>query len=365
MDRYVVHHGERLRCGYTTGSCAAGASKMAVSLLFGGAREKNHVEITTPLGEKLFLPIAEVEKGQGWVRCGIVKDGGDDPDVTTGLTVYAQAEEIEEPKITIEGGEGVGRVTKPGLAVSPGGPAINPVPLSMIHRAVREVLPSLRGVRITLSIPGGEERARYTFNPRLGILGGLSILGTTGIVEPLSHEGWKETISLELSVLVAQGRKEVVLVPGNYGRFIAEQRGFSPEEIVAYGNFLGLSLERVVELGFKRLFLVGDIGKLVKVAGGIFYTEGRLVDARMEILAGYAALFGASSFVVEKVLSLTTTEEALKVLEESGVDLVALSRRIAERIRERCLHYVQGKVAVGVILGARERGILAEVDSGD
>lgn len=360
MDRYILQQGKRLRCGYTTGSCAASASKMAAHLLFGGEYAKE-VSILNPLGEKLTLPVAEVKRGVSWVRCGVIKDGGDDPDITSGLMVYAQAEVIPQKDIIIEGGEGIGTVTKPGLPVAPGNWAINPVPLWMIHHAVQSVIPPRRGVKITLSIPEGKRTAQHTFNPRLGIIGGLSILGTTGIVEPLSSEGWKKTLDLELSMLRAKGFKEVILTPGNHGKEMAIKRGMPADRIVKYGNFLGFALDKVSELDFKRVYLVGDLGKLIKVSGGIFYTDGRLVDGRMEIISAYAAMLGASPLTIRKLLSLSTTEEALIILEKEGIDIKTFGHIVVERVHSHCSEYARGKIAVGVILFSRQHGILAEV----
>ncbi|MGQ9472686.1 MAG: cobalt-precorrin-5B (C(1))-methyltransferase CbiD [Candidatus Caldatribacteriaceae bacterium] len=361
MDRYIVQQGKRLRCGYTTGSCAASASKMAAYLLFGGEYTEE-ISILNPLGEKLTLPIAEVKRGVSWVRCGVIKDGGDDLDVTSGLMVYAQVELIPQKEIVVEGGKGIGMVTKPGLTVAPGNWAINPGPLWMIHNAVQSVILNQKGVKITLSIPEGERVAQHTFNPRLGIIGGLSILGTTGIVEPLSSEGWKKTLDLELSMLRAQGFEEVILTPGNYGKEIAIKRGLPEDRIVKYGNLLGFALDKLLELGFTRVYLVGDLGKLIKVSGGIFYTDGRLVDGRMEIISAYAAMLGAPPLVIRKLLSLSTTEEALKILDQEGIDIETFGNLVGERIRSRCLEYTRGKIVVGVLLFSRQYGILAEVD---
>jgi cobalt-precorrin-5B (C1)-methyltransferase len=361
MNRYVVKHGKRLRCGYTTGSCAAAASKAAAMALFCDT-SLEEVEIETPKGWALKLPIAHLEKGQGWACCGIKKDGGDDPDVTDGLVVYSKVELILRKDIIITAGEGVGIVTKPGLQIKPGEPAINPVPRAMIKKEVYEVLPEDTGVKITISIPGGQQVAKRTFNPRLGIEGGLSIIGTTGIVEPMSTQALKDTLAAQLSILAAQGSKKVVLVPGNYGKSYALKEGQRQDIIISYGNYIGFALEKAAEYGFKRVLLIGDIGKLIKVSAGIFDTTGRVADARSEIMTAYAAYFGAKRDVVAEILNCNTTEEALNTIEKSGIDISDFGQFIAQRIVDRCIWYTEEKMDIGVRLYSLKRGFLADAD---
>jgi cobalt-precorrin-5B (C1)-methyltransferase len=333
-DKYIVKHGKKLRYGYTTGSCAAAASKAATMALFMGISPEE-VEIETPKGWNLRLTIAHLEKGQGWACCGIKKDGGDDPDVTTGLVVYSKVEWMKGSDLIITAGDGIGIVTKPGLQIKTGEPAINPVPRAMIKKEVQEVLPKGKGVKITLSIPGGKEVAKRTFNPRLGIEGGLSIIGTTGIVEPMSTQALKDTLAAQLSILGAQGRKKVVLVPGNYGKNYALEAGEKRELIISYGNYLGFALEKAVEYGFKKVLLIGDLGKLIKVAAGIFDTTGRVADARSEIMTAYAAYFGAGKDVAEAILNSNTTEESLNIIKKSNIDISEFSKFVARRIVDR------------------------------
>ncbi|ADL07092.1 cobalt-precorrin-5B (C(1))-methyltransferase CbiD [Thermosediminibacter oceani] len=360
MDRYVLKNGKKLRCGYTTGSCAAAASKAAVAMLFNGDIPGT-VQIETPGGELLTIKIESAQKGPDWAVCCVRKDGGDDPDVTHGLLVCAKVRKIDGEGILVEAGEGIGTVTKPGLPVKPGEPAINPVPMAMIKREVAKVLPEGCGVRLVLSIPGGEKVAEKTFNPRLGIVGGLSILGTTGIVEPMSLESLKETLALELSVLSAQGIKNLVLTPGNYGKSYAIKSGIDESLIVSCGNYLGFTLEKAVEMKFEEVHLVGDIGKLIKVAAGIFNTAGRVADARAEIMAAYAAYFGAGPDTVRKVLASNTTEEAMELIEKSGINLSEFAAFVAGRVRDKCLWYTGGKIEVSVELISNKRGLLAAV----
>ena len=206
MQDYVIVNGRKFRKGYTTGSCAAAASKAAVTMLASGKAIEN-ISIDTPAGVRLDLPVTDVEFSKESVSCSVIKDGGDDPDMTSGLKIFAVAKFIPGHAIRITAGEGIGMVTYPGLKVEVGKPAINPVPMKMILKEVQEVLEPGKGVEINLSVPGGEEVAKNTYNPKLGIIGGISILGTSGIVTPMSEEAWKDSIALELGVLAASGFK--------------------------------------------------------------------------------------------------------------------------------------------------------------
>ncbi|MDN5332174.1 MAG: cobalt-precorrin-5B (C1)-methyltransferase [Tepidanaerobacteraceae bacterium] len=358
MSDYILKDGKRLRLGYTTGSCAAASAKAATMALFSGTAPE-YVKIETPAGKVLTIKVEDWEKGDGWAKCAVKKDGGDDPDVTHGLLVWARVEKKPSEGIEIAAGEGIGIVTKPGLPVKPGRPAINPKPMEMIRKEVSKVLPEGEGVRVILSIPGGEKVAEKTFNPRLGIIGGLSILGTTGIVTPMSTESLKETLALELSVLSAEGVKSFVLTPGNYGRDFARQAGFDDRVIISCGNFIGFALQKAVEYGFEKVRIVGDMGKLVKVAAGIFDTSNKVADARAEIITAYGALFGAKEDTLKKLINTATTVEALDILEEGGVDLESFCSFIANRVRERCLLFTRYKLKIAVDLISRERGLLA------
>lgn len=360
MDHYIVKNGKKLRYGYTTGACAAAASKTAAYMLFRQV-PLSRVTIETPKGWELDLEVLDISISRDLCSCGVKKDGGDDPDITSGMIVYSKAERIPGNGIKVDIGEGIGRVTKKGLQRKPGEPAINPVPLSMIYKEVGEVKPRDEGVKITLSIPGGEKAALSTFNPRLGIVGGLSILGTSGIVEPMSVEALKKTLEIELSMLAAQEHKKVILVPGNYGKGYAKKAGKNHNLIIAYGNFLGFMLEKSVEYGIEEIELIGDLGKLVKVAAGIFDTAGRVADARGEIMAAYGAYFGATRKAVEEILYSGTTEEAMGIIESSGIDLGKFSDFVVRRIADKCQWYTQGKLGITVALYSLTRGFLAQI----
>ncbi|RDV83632.1 cobalt-precorrin-5B (C(1))-methyltransferase CbiD [Ammonifex thiophilus] len=341
------------RHGYTTGACAAAAAKAAALLLFHGVLVQE-VRIKTPQGKELVLPVASAEKGEGWARCGVVKDAGDDPDVTHGLTVYATV--APAPELRLEGGPGVGVVTRPGLPVPPGEPAINPGPRQMILEAVREVLPPGQGAVITVSVPGGEEVAARTFNPRLGIVGGISILGTTGIVVPFSEEAYRESLKAAVNVAVAEGQRILVLVPGRSAERLALGYGFPAAAVVPMANYVGFLLQHCAEAGVEGVLLWGQAGKLLKVAGGIFNTHSRVADARLEVLAALAAAEGASPFLVGRVLEAATVEEAAEWLAKENLERTW--HRVAARAALKAREYTEGKLQVGAVLFDREGKIL-------
>lgn len=348
-------YGKEMKRGYTTGSCAAAAAKAAVYLLINGTA-LDTVNIDTPAGLRLELQVLNSLLSETEAVCSIKKDAGDDPDITNGILITAKAC-FSAKGIVLKGGRGVGKVTKPGLPVAVGQPAINPGPRRMIESEVRSILPEGIGVEITFSIPDGEELAQKTFNPRLGIMGGLSILGTTGIVEPMSEDAWKESLRLELSVLSGEGRDEVILVPGNYGEsFARDSLKLKNKTIVKMSNFVGYALQSAVSLGFKKILLVGDIGKFIKVSAGIFNTHSRAADARMEIMAAYAGVLGASRTVLEKILELNTTAAAIDLLEKEGV--TGLYPLVAGRVSQKAGVLIYGAALVGTVLFSNSRGLL-------
>lgn len=346
---------KRLREGYTTGVCAAAAAKAAALLLFRG-EVPPAVTVVTPAGRELELPVAVAVRGEEWARCGVVKDAGDDPDVTDGLTIFAEARPAPAG-IVLRGGEGVGVVTRPGLPVPVGEPAINPVPRRLILREVAAVLPPGRGAEVTISVPGGAEVAARTFNPRLGIVGGISILGTTGIVKPMSEEAYRESLGCAVDVAVAEGWRELVFVPGRTGERVAVERyGFPLEAVVQISNFVGYMLERAAAAGARAVLLLGHLGKLLKVAGGIFHTHSRVADARGEILAALAAAEGAPPPLVAQLLEIPTVEEAVPLLRAAGLERVFAAA--AARASRRAEDFVRGKLRVGTVLLGRDGEVL-------
>ena len=353
---------KKMRTGYTTGSCAAAAAKAAVCMLLSG-EVIQQVRLMTPKGVELDLEVEQIERRQHGVRCAVRKDSGDDPDVTNGIYVYAEVRKEPEPGIYLDGGEGIGRITKKGLEQPVGAAAINRGPRQMILEAVKEQ--SIRygyqgGLSVIISAPEGKKLAAKTFNPRLGIENGISILGTSGIVEPMSEKALTDTIFLEMKMLKENGIDRCCVVPGNYGRdFLAEQLGVDTDQAVKCSNYIGETIDAAVNLEMRSLLLIGHIGKLIKVAAGVMNTHSRQADCRMEVLAAYAAAEGASAECVQAILSCITTTEALELLKEKGI-LSGVMERVMERIDFHLRHRAGGSLQVEAIVFSTEDGILGK-----
>jgi cobalt-precorrin-5B (C1)-methyltransferase len=291
----------------------------------------------------------------------VVKDAGDDPDVTNGMRIYATARKIPGTRVEITAGRGIGTVTMPGLAVSPGRPAINPVPMKMIIEAVESVKPDDAGVLIEISAPKGAEIAKKTFNPRLGIRGGISILGTTGIVEPYSDEAVIESLALRLSLMAAEGLREVIFVPGKYGeRYAIDVLGLPRDLVAVTGNYVGKMLERAVRHGMRCILFVGHIGKLVKIAGGIFDTHSRVADARVEILAAHYGTYSGDMDAVKNIMGSVTTEGAVAFIADR-----AFFDYLAGIVAGRCAAYTGGAFDCEVVLFSEKTGELGRSGGAD
>ena len=361
LQSFITNDGKRMRRGYTTGSCAAAAAKSAALMLLED-RVIESVHLTTPGGAELDLPVTEIVRSPDAVSCGIVKDSGDDPDVTNGITVYAKVEKTGKAHvIDIDGGEGIGRVTKPGLDQPVGNAAINSTPRRMIAEELRGVCEDHGydgGLSVVISAPAGVEIAKSTFNPRLGIVGGISVLGTTGIVEPMSDDAVVETIRAELSMRAAEGKKTVLFVIGNYGSdFIRDGLRIDPQIAVTTSNFIGDAFALASELGFTDALLIGHIGKTVKLAGGLFNTHSRWGDCRAEIFASHAGMCGASRETVSRLMDSAMTDDMLAILDGSG-----LREQVMQSIMERTdlllKHRPLGSMNRAVISFSKEYGVL-------
>lgn len=358
---------KELRKGFTTGSCGAAAAKAALYMLLTGS-VKDEIEIITPGGAVFRTEVKDIFREGNRVRCAVVKDGGDDPDVTTGLHVTAEvcAEERGDGalEIQIEGGQGVGRVTLPGLDQPVGNAAINRVPRQMIEKELSEVAELLDfwgRIRVILSVPGGEAAAERTFNPRLGIEGGISILGTTGIVEPMSTRAILDTIRVELNQRKALGDRIAAVSPGNYGlNFMQETYGYDLNRSVKCSNYVGDTVDMVREMDFRGMLLTGHIGKLIKVSGGIMNTHSKEGDARMELLAAGVIRAGGSMDTLRGILNCRVTEEALGIIQAESP---ALLRTSMESVMDRILYYLRKRAGeelpVECILYSNEFGLLA------
>lgn len=361
MDDMKIWKGDRLlRCGFTTGSCAAAAAKAAVWMLMTG-EDIEYGNIMTPKGV-LFTPrIEQIKRSGQRVSCSVQKDGGDDPDATSGLYITATVEVIPGDQVEIDGGEGVGRVTRTGLDQPVGAAAINRVPRRMIEDGIREALAACGkacGIRAVISVEGGEERAKKTFNPRLGIVGGISILGTSGVVIPMSEKALTDTIRLDVKAQIAQGNGYVIAAPGNYGiRYCKEALGIDGEHIVICSNYVGETVDAAAEYGAKGLLLVGHLGKFVKLAAGIMNTHSREADGRMEILAANAIRCGCSMETAADLLGCVTTDEAVRMLGQQG-----LTEPVMERIVASAQSYLwrraYEKLDIDIMIYSFEEGLL-------
>ncbi len=399
-DQYVIRQNKKMALGYTTGSCAAAAAKAAARMLLTGELQ-SEVQLMTPKGILLTLAVEHASLSEGEASCAVQKDAGDDPDVTHGIFVYASVrygcfaenahaqtvkwenrraqdaagvkasislereEQVGELNglIRILGGTGVGRITKPGLEQAVGEAAINRVPRRMIREAVAEICEEngyFGPMEVEISIPEGVSLAAKTFNPRLGIVGGISVLGTSGIVEPMSETALIASIRVEMQMRRENGNGYLLAAPGNYGmEYLSAHFPFSLEQAVKYSNFVGEMIDFAVELSFDGVLLVSHIGKLIKVAGGIMNTHSRNADARMELLAANALRVGAGRETVCAVLEAVTTDEGLAVLKRDGL-LARTMEQVMERVHFYLDHRAYGHLKIGVIAFSNELGTLGQ-----
>lgn len=361
----------KLRTGYTTGSCAAAAAKAAAHMLVSG-EVIGEVSLVTPADIRLYLEVEDIVKENNYVSCAIRKDSGDDPDVTNGILVYARVtfaqDDVVKSKVILEAGEGIGRVTQKGLEQSIGDPAINLVPRRMIREAVEEELQKAgidRGVRVMIWVPDGAEIAKKTFNPKLGIEGGISILGTTGIVEPMSEKALTDTIFVEMKVRKENGMDYCYVVPGNYGSdFLHDTLGYQEDAAVKCSNYVGEVIDDAVRLQMKGILMVGHIGKFVKLAAGIMNTHSRQADGRMEILAAHAAIAGGSRELISQLMECITTTAALELLEKEGI-LKEVMSTVMVKIEEHLKHRAGDGLEIGAVMFSKEMGILGKTSDAD
>lgn len=361
-NQFIIQNHKKLRCGYTTGSCAAAAAKAATLMLLTGHRV-DRIDLMTPKNLMLHLEILEITVEKESVSCAVRKDGGDDPDATHGLLIFAKVQKCTEPGIRIDGGAGVGRVTKKGLEQPVGAAAINRVPRQMITEAVRGICEEQEypgGIRVEISVPGGEEAARKTFNPRLGIEGGISILGTSGIVVPMSEAALIASIRLEMEMRRANGSEYLLITPGNYGAdFLRDKTPLDVENSMKCSNYVGETLDMAAELGIKGILFVAHIGKFIKVAGGIMNTHSRNADARAELMAAFAIRAGADLATARDILETITTEEAVTILQEKGL-LSGTMELICRKVHVYLQHRCGGGIRTEAILFSNNCGYLGE-----
>ena len=362
---YSIKNNKKMRFGYTTGSCAAAAAQGAVSMLLEGASPKQ-VQLQTPKGILLSLELLHAERGKDWASCAVKKDGGDDPDVTSGLEIFVKAQKQKEPGIQIDGGIGVGRVTRKGLEQPVGAAAINKVPREMIKKKAEKICRQTGyegGLLLVVSVPKGAETGEKTFNPRLGIEGGISILGTSGIVEPMSESALIKSIEVEMRQKVENGAEYLLVTPGNYGAaYLKDHMDLPFQENMKCSNYVGETLDMAVDMGVKGILFVAHIGKFVKVAGGIMNTHSRCADARAELLSANALRAGVSLEGARKILDTITTDEALAVIEKEGL-LAPVMKELTERILYYLNHRSYNRLLLGALLFSNTYGYLGETQN--
>ncbi len=365
FEHYIRSGAQKLRCGYTTGTCAALAAAGAARLLLTGEAPES-VRLVTPKGWAVETPLLDCVSDGECARCAVRKDAGDDPDVTDGCLVCATVRKTARG-VAIDGGAGVGRVTKPGLDQAVGAAAINSVPRRMIASAVEDVCVETGyggGLSVVISVPDGEEMAKRTFNPRLGVEGGISILGTSGVVEPMSERALIETIGVEIRQAAASGDKRLILTPGNYGADYLHETGWDAlgVPVVKCSNFIGDALDAAAAEGFAEVLLVGHIGKLVKLAGGIMNTHSRQADCRAELFTAHAAVCGADTALCRALADAATADACLALLDGAGLRDAVLHGLLGA-MQKHLDHRAAGRLRVGAAVFSNEYGGLGETET--
>ncbi len=360
-DNFVYYNGRKLRKGFTTGTTATAATVAAIRTLL-NQEPQDTVTVHAANGKVAIFGVEQTNFDKSKASCAIKKDGGDDQDATDGALIFATVELRTDNEIHLDGGEGVGRVTKAGLANRPGMPAINPTPRRVIKEAARKELGANRGADIIISVPEGKRIAKLTYNPKLGIVGGISILGTSGVVTPMSESSWKHSISIEMNIHRKRGDQALVLVPGNYGEdFAKDELGISEAKIVQMSNFVGYVLHEVQRLKFNKILIVGDLGKMIKVSAGIFSTHSKDADARAEVMVANLALMGGvPTEFLRQIYGCLTTISMIKLINEAGYQ--GVYQIIVDKIKQRAeklLAHREPHVTVDAVIFSRESGFLA------
>ncbi len=361
-DYYVIRGNKKMRFGYTTGSCAAAACKGATEILLSGQKRET-VSLMTPKGILLTLQLKDIHTEPDKVTCAIQKDAGDDPDTTNGILVYATVQKTKTLGILLDGGIGVGRVTKAGLSQKIGEAAINPVPKAMILREATETAEKYDyegGLKIIISVPEGVEIGKKTFNPRLGIIGGISILGTSGIVEPMSEAALIQSIHVEMKQHFSQGEEYILATPGNYGAdYLREHMDLPYERNIKCSNYVGETIDMAIDMGVKGILFISHIGKFIKVAAGIMNTHSHCADARMEVLASNAIRAGAPLECAKEILNASTTDEALDILNRYQITQQTM-KEILDRIQFYLNHRSYEQILLGAVIFSNTCGYLGQ-----
>lgn len=338
-----------LRSGFTTGACAQAAAKAAAAMLL-KQEPLDAIDVILPNGTEQVFAVSDQVVTFDAARCSVIKDAGDDKDdITDGIAIVAEVRRDDGDGIRLRGGDGVGTVTGPGLPVAIGEPAINPVPRKMILRDVSEILDDEAGYVVEISVPQGKELAEKTQNPRLGIVGGVSIIGTRGIVEPKSMQAYTRSLSVALNVAYENGHRTLCIASGYISeRVLKEVYAVPDQAIITVGDHFGFILQECERKGIQKIILVGHIGKLVKIAAGIFNTHWSSGDARMETIAAYAARNGASQQVVAEILACSLAEATIAVLQQH--ELMHTFTDIAEAVVRRAMKYTHDAIEIRALV---------------
>ncbi len=358
LEEYIYCETKKMRCGYTTGSCAAVASGAATEMLMTG-KFVDKYGLTTPKGITIQPEISNQKISDDYAVCSVKKDSGDDPDITNGIDVFVKVC-LTKNGIEITGGEGIGRVTKNGLDQPVGEYAINSVPRKMISSAVSEVARKYDyygGFKIIISVPNGKEIARKTYNPYMGIEGGISIIGTSGIVEPMSSKALIDTIRLEVNMRRVEGYKNLLITLGNYSEnFIQKSIPFALEKSIKCSNFVGDAIDIAIEMGFESVLIVGHLGKLVKLGAGIMNTHSSQADGRMDVLVTCGVLANADTDTLKKITDCVTVDAALDILKKAGY-LDSTLKVLAEKVEYYLKKKVKNTIKIGAVMFSDKHGI--------
>ena len=361
MDEYIIKDNKKLRMGYTTGTCATAAAKAAAFMLLNDCYI-NNISIVTLKGIKIDIEILDIDKKDDYVSCAVKKDSGDDPDVTNGILIYAKVSKNNTKEIFIDGGIGIGRVTKPGLDQSVGFAAINSTPRKTIKEEVQKVIDETHfpnGLDVIISAPMGEEIAKRTFNPKLGIVGGISILGTTGIVVPMSEDAIIDTIKTEMRMHLACKEVDCLFTPGNYGEaFLKDNYNIKKDKVIQCSNYIIDAINYANEVNFKSITLVGHIGKMIKLAGGMVNTHSKYGDNRMETFYEISKKYGLSEDGLNKIKEAVTTDEMIKIIDNEKL-LNPVMEEVVRKIIDVVNHKMNNKIEFDVIVFSNVYGLLA------
>ena len=342
--------------GYTTGSCAAGAAKGAAFGLLQGAIPDT-VDLTTPADVTLKLSLIHRRVGKDFAECAVRKYSGDDPDITNGCKIYVRVKRSEANGIRFMGGDGVGLVTKPGLQIPQGEPAINPVPRSMIKDSLKEVLGKQSGIDVSVTVPEGKKLAKKTFNERLGIVDGISIIGTTGIVRPMSLDSFKVSLLCGLDVAKAAGHEAIVLVPGSIGETgFLKHFNISKYQVIQMSNFVGFMLDEAVKRGFSNVIIGGHPGKLAKLIRGDFNTHSSKSKPANDILIKIFKREKISSALINELNDSSTVEGMVEIIKEHN-DMQVFDR-IADDVQSAADRNISSKAKIGTILFDMRKNII-------